>query len=315
MGYFYLIPNSIISRLYFNTRLYIAVCCVVVASARTVSPTPEAPHVEGERGGPKGAHAEDGGVAREARRVRRGAPRAAPPPHRGAQCGTLQRGGHEEDDGEAGEATEREDEGRVAHECREHEGRHCAQRGRDLAQPCLGNTARPREYLHQVGGKDRVEEGEGGARCEQGQHHHPTRDERRPQRHRRAGRRAAAEVVEVERDERRSVVAEQQRRRDPEQQVEAEAGADGCAHRRARACGLRRSAHERRHALLQDEREEEGGERRTEGAWVSNAAKSTTWAGPHGHTTACRWVLSGSAARPTCVVQPGAWSVCPRRPG
>ena len=43
---------------------------------------------------------------------------------------------------------------------------------------------RPREhYLDQVGGEDRVEEGEGGTRGEQRQHHHPARDEERPQRH------------------------------------------------------------------------------------------------------------------------------------
>eukprot|EP00964_Phaeocystis_antarctica_P083599 scaffold52590_cov58-Phaeocystis_antarctica.AAC.2 len=49
--------------------------------------------------------------------------------------------------------------------------------------------------------------------------------------------------------------------------------------------------------------------------WVWQGVESATSAGPHGRTAASHWTLSGSAARPECVAQPGACPSQPRRPG
>lgn len=46
---------------------------------------------------------------------------------------------------------------------------------------------------------------------------------------------------------------------------------------------------------------------------VSDAAESAALAGPHGRAAASHWGLSGSAARPERIAQPGAWRVSPRR--
>lgn len=45
----------------------------------------------------------------------------------------------------------------------------------------------------------------------------------------------------------------------------------------------------------------------------STAQNRRAWARPHSRTAASRWALSGSATRPECVAQPGAWRIGLRR--